>query len=656
MYYYLIKFLRSLLCGVLKFVRKLTTSFLGLLNLRLRYIRQINMESDDECELDSTWEDEYKNKEPRKKNKRRSHRNRYAAKDMQDFRHRVRNLDDDDDDDDDDNEPGEGRFYNLEFYHGKINSSPDDVHIDTFHKQWKGQYDWLEDCHSYIQWLFPIQEPGVNWSAHVLTEKEIKLFRKDEEAKKKLVESYKLMLDFYGICLVNEKTGEVKRTNDWEERFSNLNRYSHNNLRITRILKCLGTLGLKHYQAPLVKFFLHETLVEKQLQRVKQSVLDYFMFTVLDKLERQKLVRFAFKHFKPREQFVWGPKKILSGEVYSKNEENKDNNTAEHKQQRETDNGVKDQQAINIQPVESVSDKNNEVEQDSDDNSQCSSGDKSVKKNQKVSVSDAKMSGEEHNESENFDHLTENTTTEGGQQKETLERTQELNQTDEHNPVIIKLNEKDSEKDQQAQDNQPIKNEQDPTENSSNTKKVEKQDQEKSNESNEEHFKPQENFVLGPKIPSGSEVVRGENENLSQVTEDKCSETAEVEQEMVKLHESTDEMSKIDANHSPEGMENETPKDNLNIDKPDSPNKLTGTNSDGDQGANEDGQCSSENKSVKQNQDMSDGDNDVGMTTENMSHDDGVGDMTPEDMSRDDDDCVDMTTKNMSLDDDVSVR
>lgn len=67
MYYYLIKFLRSLLCGVLKFVRKLTTSFLGLLNLRLRYIRQINMESDDECELDSTWEDEYKNKEPRKK-------------------------------------------------------------------------------------------------------------------------------------------------------------------------------------------------------------------------------------------------------------------------------------------------------------------------------------------------------------------------------------------------------------------------------------------------------------------------------------------------------------------------------------------------------------------------------------------------------------
>ncbi|KAK9966495.1 hypothetical protein ABG768_003603, partial [Culter alburnus] len=518
-------------------------------------------------------------------------------------------------------------FYNLEFYRGKINSSPDDVHIDEFHQQWKGRYDWLEDCHSYIQWLFPIQEPGMNWRAHVLSKKEIKLFRKDEEVKRKLVESYKLMLDFYGIRLVDETTGEVERADNWEERFSNLNRYSHNNLRITRILKCLGTLGLKHYQAPLVRFFLHETLEKKQLKRVKQSVLDYFMFTVLDKSERRKLVRFAFKHFKPREQFVWGPKKRLSSEVDIKKEENKDNNTAEHKQQRETDNSEKDQQAITVQLVEIGSDKNNKVEQVSDDNSQCSSGDKSVKENREVSISDAKKSGEVHNGSENFDPLTQNRTGEDGQQKETHESTQELNT----------LNDINSEKeaiDIQSVETGSDKNEQDPTENrqcSSNTKKVEKQDQEKSNDSNEEHFKSQESSDP-MKILSGSQVVHGENENLSQITENKCSKKAEDEQVRVKLHESTDEKSKIDANHPPEGMENETPKDHQNIDKPDSPNKLTGTNSEGDQGANEDGQCSSENKSVKQNQDMSDGDHHVGMTTENKSRDDGVVDMTPEDV------------------------
>ncbi|XP_051768376.1 opioid growth factor receptor-like [Ctenopharyngodon idella] len=261
------------------------------------------MELDDECEFDSTWEEEYENKTPIKKICRKSRRNRCAAKDMQEFRHSVRNLDDDDDDDE---EPGESHFYNLEFYRGRKTSSPDDFHIDKFHKQWKGRYDKLENCHSYIQWLFPIQEPGMNWRAHVLTKKEIKLFRKDEEAKRKLVESYKLMLDFYGIRLVNESSGEVKRANNWEERFKDLNRYSHNNLRITRILKCLGTLGLQHYQAPLVKFFLHETLVNGQLQHVKQSVLDYFMFAVLDKSERRKLVRFAFNHFRPQDQFVWG--------------------------------------------------------------------------------------------------------------------------------------------------------------------------------------------------------------------------------------------------------------------------------------------------------------------------------------------------------------
>ncbi|XP_067287950.1 opioid growth factor receptor-like isoform X2 [Pseudorasbora parva] len=245
------------------------------------------MESDNECEFDSTWENDYDNKTPRKKVfKRMSRRNIHAAKDMQDFRHSILDLDYD---------PGQGRFYNLEFYHGRIKSSPDDVHIDEFHKKW----------------LFPIQERGVNWNAQVLTKMEIKLFRDDEAAKMKLVKSYKLMLDFYGIRLVNEKTGEVKRTDNWKERFSNLNRYSHNNLRITRILKCLGTLGLQHYQAPLVKFFLHETLVEGNLQNVKQSVLDYFMFAVLDKSERRELVRYAFYNFKPREQFVWGPKKFL---------------------------------------------------------------------------------------------------------------------------------------------------------------------------------------------------------------------------------------------------------------------------------------------------------------------------------------------------------
>lgn len=84
----------------------------------------------------------------------------------------------------------------------------------------------------------------------------------------------------------------------------------HNNLRITRILKSLGELGFEHFQAPLVRFFLEETLVRKTLSSVKRSVLDYFLFAVRDKRERRKLVRFAFQHFEPKDKFVWCPRKI----------------------------------------------------------------------------------------------------------------------------------------------------------------------------------------------------------------------------------------------------------------------------------------------------------------------------------------------------------
>lgn len=84
----------------------------------------------------------------------------------------------------------------------------------------------------------------------------------------------------------------------------------HNNLRITRILKSLGELGFGHYQAPLVHFFLEETLVNKTLSNVKRSVLDYFLFAVLDKQERQKLVKYAYLHYEPRDKFVWCPRKI----------------------------------------------------------------------------------------------------------------------------------------------------------------------------------------------------------------------------------------------------------------------------------------------------------------------------------------------------------
>lgn len=49
-------------------------------------------------------------------------------------------------------------------------------------------------------------------------------FKKNEDAKKRLVEAYELMLGFYGIRLVSKETGDVKRAENWKERFGNLER------------------------------------------------------------------------------------------------------------------------------------------------------------------------------------------------------------------------------------------------------------------------------------------------------------------------------------------------------------------------------------------------------------------------------------------------
>ncbi|KAL1021461.1 hypothetical protein UPYG_G00013560 [Umbra pygmaea] len=278
------------------------------------------MEDDLVCDYDSTWDTESDGDDPggesqtrcnQDKNKSNwypfvfsntSSRNMRAAKDMQNYRRGYPNLTDD--------EGSDEKMINLNFYLNKYPSSPDDISIDLFHKEWKTDYKRLERVHSYIQWLFPLREPGVNYMASELTKKEIQAFRESEEAKKRLVESYELMLGFYGIQLVNKETGEVKRADNWRERFTNLERNMHNNLRITRILKSLGELGFEHYQSPLVRFFLEETLVKRTLSSVKRSVLDYFLFAVRDKKKRRELLRYAFQQFEPKDKFVWCPRKI----------------------------------------------------------------------------------------------------------------------------------------------------------------------------------------------------------------------------------------------------------------------------------------------------------------------------------------------------------
>uniref|UniRef100_A0A8C8B008 Opioid growth factor receptor n=1 Tax=Otus sunia TaxID=257818 RepID=A0A8C8B008_9STRI len=229
-----------------------------------------------------------------------SRRNWNAAKDLQRYRRGYPGLIESENEE-------EEEMWNLSFYKNEICFLPQGLHIENLLESWWDNYEVLEENHSYIQWLFPLREHGMNWRARPLTCQEIQAFKKSKEVMRRFIRAYQLMLRFYGIILINEATGELKRAENWAERFKNLNRFSHNNLRITRILKCLGEMGYEDYQVHLVKFFLTETLVKETLPNVRRSALDYFLFTIRSKRKRRELVHYAWQHFKPRGSFVWGP-------------------------------------------------------------------------------------------------------------------------------------------------------------------------------------------------------------------------------------------------------------------------------------------------------------------------------------------------------------
>lgn len=47
--------------------------------------------------------------------------------------------------------------------------------------------------------------------------------------------------------------------------------------------------------------------MENTIPNIKQSALEYFVYTIRDRRERRKLLRFAQKHYTPPENFIWGP-------------------------------------------------------------------------------------------------------------------------------------------------------------------------------------------------------------------------------------------------------------------------------------------------------------------------------------------------------------
>jgi hypothetical protein len=128
----------------------------------------------------------------------------------------------------------------------------------------------------------------MNYQSSPIQKHEIEKIKNDKQCFERLIKSYELMLDFYGCRLKNKDTGEIERNNVWKERYHNLNTHSHNFLRITRILKCLGEFGLEHYQKHFLLHFIEEIWTNKELQSCANSCSNFWVGTIKnDKLRAE---------------------------------------------------------------------------------------------------------------------------------------------------------------------------------------------------------------------------------------------------------------------------------------------------------------------------------------------------------------------------------
>lgn len=127
----------------------------------------------------------------------------------------------------------------IQFYAGTHPDSKGRFLVDILEQD----NDWLEDTHDYIQWLFPNTDRSlVTPDAPTITSEVESEFKNNEILRRQLKLSFHRILEFYGLEVSNKT---IVKSSNWEARKLDWFIHdTHNNLRITRILKCLCSLGL----------------------------------------------------------------------------------------------------------------------------------------------------------------------------------------------------------------------------------------------------------------------------------------------------------------------------------------------------------------------------------------------------------------------------
>merc|ERR1719265_1112628 len=94
-----------------------------------------------------------------------------------------------------------GKHENLEFYRNRLACYPHGDIVENIHEKWWGDFRLLETHHAYIQWLFPNRRRGANRLAPPLANEEAEAMRNDPKIQMRVLRSFEMMLDFFGMQL-----------------------------------------------------------------------------------------------------------------------------------------------------------------------------------------------------------------------------------------------------------------------------------------------------------------------------------------------------------------------------------------------------------------------------------------------------------------------
>ncbi|GAA5966802.1 hypothetical protein JCM3765_004275 [Sporobolomyces pararoseus] len=278
---------------------------------------------------------------------------------------------------------------NLKFYQNQIPAKPSKKTIEELQTSLKGNFKELEFNHNFIQWLFPIREQGVNYQAKPLELHEITELKKDSKAMERLIESYRIMLEFYGFKLVSPLTGELtldlsqdsnsssSSIPSYLKRFENLENNSHNFLRITRILKCLNEFGFPQHPPAFLLYILtlqspspsnkpeqqREYLISRGLIK---SMDNYWKYCIRDSKDREFVIETIDRvrnlgnknnNKVEEEEFSWNVENYREWVKSRALERNSDNNSTEEEGEGEGEGEGKKRKNQDEEEEEEVSQK-----------------------------------------------------------------------------------------------------------------------------------------------------------------------------------------------------------------------------------------------------------------------------------------------------------